>query len=254
MLKSIVGEARLNLMIDNSIYDKNRNFRLVLSSKFKAQPKRFCYPFNGLTNFRDERPTVHFAYFQSTLISFSPREVEMSNMITINVDDQVEVPMDVDNVQLEVKNDVCFVHGGVRRRRLAAPSNDRSKINQRFPQLLNFFESYVIKQWPEYERSVEFPYQPPAFPYQPPACYAQSQRAYITSVKISADERELLSISVVNNRFCWHVGRRHKSNNIYFQITPATFSFCQKCYDTDCRGATSPAFPIPVRFFFKAPE
>ena len=62
-------------------------------------------------------------------------------------------------------------------------------------------------------------------------------------------DRELVSISVVNNRFCWHVGRRHKSNNIYFQITPATFSFCQKCYDTDCRGATSPLFPIPVRFF-----
>ena len=70
VLKSIGGEARLNLMIDNSIYDKNRDFRLVLSSKFKAQPKRFCYPFNGLTNFRDERPTVDFAYFQSTLISF----------------------------------------------------------------------------------------------------------------------------------------------------------------------------------------
>ena len=242
VLKSIGGEARLNLMIDNSIYTKDRNFRLVLSSKFKAQPKRFCYPFNGLTNFRDERPTVDFAYFQSALISFSRREVEMLNMITINVDDQVEIPMDVDNVQLKVKNDVCFVPGRVRRRRLAAPSNYRRRVNQRFPQLLNYFESYVIKQWPEYEGSA-------VFPYQPPACYAQSQRAYITSVKISADERELVSISVVNNRFCWHVGRRHKSNNIFFQITPATFSFCQKCYDTDCRGATSPLFPIPVRFF-----
>ena len=89
----------------NAIYDKNRNLRLVLSSKFKAQPKRFCYPCNGLTNLRNERPTVDFAYFQSTLISFSPPEVVMFNIIVINVDDHMEVAMDVDNVQLEVKND-----------------------------------------------------------------------------------------------------------------------------------------------------
>ena len=167
-------------------------------------------------------------------------------MITINVDDQVEIPMDVDNVQLEVKNDVCFVPGRVRRRRLAATSNDRRKINQRFPQLLNFFDSYVIKQWPEYERSA-------VFPYQPPACYAQSQRAYITSVKISADQRELVSISVVNNRFCWHVARRHKSNNIYFQITPATFSFCQNAMILTVVVLPHLCFLFQY-VFFKAPE
>ena len=167
VLKSKRGQVRLCQNIDNTIYDSNRNLRLVLSNKFKAQLKRFCYPFNGFTNFRDERPTVDFAYFQSTLISFSPPEVVKLNMITINADDHMEVAMDIDNVQLEVKNDVCVAPVPerrcrvdalqlevkndecvapvrVRRSRLVALTNDRRKINLRFPQLLNFFESYVI--------------------------------------------------------------------------------------------------------------
>ena len=63
VLKSIRGEEGLNLMIDDTIYDSNRNFRLVLSSKFKAQPKKITILSRGFSNFRDERITLDFAYF-----------------------------------------------------------------------------------------------------------------------------------------------------------------------------------------------
>ena len=39
VLKSIGGEERLNLMIDDTSYDNSRNLRFVQSSMFKARPK-----------------------------------------------------------------------------------------------------------------------------------------------------------------------------------------------------------------------
>ena len=118
VLNSIRGEESLNLMIDDTIYDSNSNFRLVLYSKFKAQPKKIVILSRGYSNFRDERITLDFAYFQSTLISFSPPDVVKLNMITINADDCKEIAMDIDNVQLlEVKNDMCVAPLPVNRSR-----------------------------------------------------------------------------------------------------------------------------------------
>ena len=53
--------------------------------------------------------------------------------------------MDLDNVQLEVKNDEGVAPIAVRSSNAVAISNQRRKINLPFPQLLHFFESNVIK-------------------------------------------------------------------------------------------------------------
>ena len=88
----------------------------IVSSK--RSQKKIIILSRGLSNFRDERITLDFAYFQSTLISFSPPDVVKLNMITINADDCKEIAMDIDNVQLlEVKNDMCVAPLPVNRSR-----------------------------------------------------------------------------------------------------------------------------------------
>ena len=126
---------------------------------------------------------------------------------------------------------------------MVAISNHRKKIKLWFPpQLRHFFESKVIKKCPEYE-------SPSGLHNQPTACYDQSDWVYITSVEISFDKHELAYSSVVNHWFSRNAVRIHKSNNMYFQITPSTFTFRQKCYDTESHGATAQALQFQSVFF-----
>ena len=55
----------------------------------------------------------------------------------------------------------------------------------------------------------------------------------------------LVQYSVSGSRWCYVAGRNHKSNGIYI-VADVKLKMCyQKCHDPDCKGARSPALPLP---------
>ena len=76
----------------------------------------------------------------------------------------------------------------------------------------------------------------------------------VESVKRSKDKELLVHVTGTNCRYCQNIGRNHRSNRIYFQIT--TRGVVQRCHDaTDvldpemkyglCRDYASTAMPLP---------
>ncbi|KAL4448454.1 hypothetical protein ABPG75_005673 [Micractinium tetrahymenae] len=92
------------------------------------------------------------------------------------------------------------------------------------------------------------------------ACYGPCPypglEAFITSVcceggvqgrvrSWAALDDDLMLFTMRDNRFCGNVGRPHKSNGIYYVVDLRGGSWCQKCYDPDCRQYRSPLAPLP---------
>jgi hypothetical protein len=56
----------------------------------------------------------------------------------------------------------------------------------------------------------------------------------------------IATIRFANNRFCLCKGASHVSNNIYIVLDTARATFCQKCFDPDCYGFSSPKYQLPL--------
>eukprot|EP00760_Papus_ankaliazontas_P039406 PhM_4_TR9557/c0_g1_i1/m.38207 len=52
--------------------------------------------------------------------------------------------------------------------------------------------------------------------------------------------------SLKNTRFCGNIGREHKSNGTYIQVSLSTFRFCQRCHDYECRAYRGPEVDLPL--------
>lgn len=50
-------------------------------------------------------------------------------------------------------------------------------------------------------------------------------------------------------KYCANIGRHHKSNNVMLVADVNARHMTQKCFDPDCRGFQSPAWPIPPCVF-----
>jgi Herpesviridae UL52/UL70 DNA primase len=62
-------------------------------------------------------------------------------------------------------------------------------------------------------------------------------------------EDRILSLHMVNNRWCENVGRQHKSNNIVWNVDLVTHVCYQSCHDPDCRGFRGKVFAVPDELF-----
>jgi hypothetical protein len=61
-------------------------------------------------------------------------------------------------------------------------------------------------------------------------------------------EGNMLTYDIGKNRWCWNIGRQHKSNHIMIVIDLKQGVFYQKCHDPECQKINykSSDFPIPV--------
>lgn len=62
-------------------------------------------------------------------------------------------------------------------------------------------------------------------------------------------EERLLSFHMMDNRWCEHIGRQHKSNNIVWNVDLVNHTCYQTCHDPDCRGFKGEMFTIPDEVF-----
>jgi hypothetical protein len=60
--------------------------------------------------------------------------------------------------------------------------------------------------------------------------------------------------SVIGNRYCCNVARKHTKNNIYFQVNIEKHTYVQKCHADTCKGYKSEETSLPVELFFSSRE
>uniref|UniRef100_A0A0N5AMC0 DNA-directed primase/polymerase protein n=1 Tax=Syphacia muris TaxID=451379 RepID=A0A0N5AMC0_9BILA len=57
--------------------------------------------------------------------------------------------------------------------------------------------------------------------------------------------RRFITYYLAGCRFCFNIGREHRSNGVFWTVDLDN-AFCyQKCFDIDCRGTSSNYFPLP---------
>lgn len=61
----------------------------------------------------------------------------------------------------------------------------------------------------------------------------------------SNDSVAVLTYTVEGNRFCMNIARCHKSNGIYFMVQRGDGTVRQKCFDPECHDFVSPPIEIP---------
>ena len=59
-------------------------------------------------------------------------------------------------------------------------------------------------------------------------------------------EYMILIYNISNNRFCYNIGREHKSNGVYYVVDFRINVIYQRCYDHDCRGFKSDGWELPA--------
>ncbi|CAJ0954719.1 unnamed protein product, partial [Mesorhabditis belari] len=64
-------------------------------------------------------------------------------------------------------------------------------------------------------------------------------------VTIDKNKKPIITFYPANCRYCFKIGRQHKSNSQFWAVNVSKGDVVQRCFDPDCRSFTSNYFPIP---------
>ena len=230
----------LATFIDQDVYSRYQNFRLVLSAKHKDIGKRHLNLYLSREKRALQQSLISQDIFNATLvgypgllkstrnniISWKPTEAQNSKSVS-------DIPClgpnpSLDNKYEKRKNEVFF------------------NGKKMFPKVVNYFRVDIAKSWPRHFAQ--------AWPNLLEDNILPSKDAYIYSIRYYNKSNPTLTICVSGNRFCLNVMKRHSNNNILFVVDVANFCFTQKCHDDICRGYQSRKISLPPEMFFSTAE
>jgi hypothetical protein len=210
--KTRAGEVRRETtLIDDSVYSRNRCFRLLFNSKF-GKERQLELEHSSANRFFIEMPHPSLALL-SSMVSFVPDNTMLFDHSLLH---SSRSPADI-TAALRPQCDSIIAYG------------NKVQFDTHDPLL-----KHLIHSWDE-ARSKHDKF----FEKAPP-----------TGIDRIVDIGERLrTVTLSNNRFCFHKGSSHKSNHIYLVVDKTNRTFIQKCYDPDCRSFGSMKFHIPVSVF-----
>ena len=232
------GVLKESTFIDLGVYTGNRNFRLILSSKYRERGIRPLRLF--LPDTDDFIPSHDLTYeiFRKTLAGCNgiidcnllgwPSKPCPKQRLLVNRS-HIAAP------QNSFHRRVSFYANGAGRK---PPVNGRGGLDDvitHYPKLHNYFTTDILPNWPRLLDD--------ALQHIPTV-------AVVTKVEYSHYNRRYVYIKVLGNRYCHNVGRQHRRNNIYFVLDLTQFVFRQGCYDITCYGVLSGAVPIAPEVLF----
>ena len=203
------NEVNLRLFVDQSVYCSNQNFRMVLLAKFIDTGKRH---FNV---WLPKQRTILEKFKFSEIIFYDSLVCLPSLLIGLY---QKFVPCNFSCLGLSQ-----IPKRGVQLQNVLPSSNKNHALShgQMFPKLVDYFQKQVAVFWPkQYNADLNIPPMPTAKVYK--ICYYNSYDP-------------ILIIAVSENKYCLNVGRRHRNNNIFFQVNINDFSYTQRCHDDFCK-------------------
>mmetsp|Transcript_124785 Transcript_124785/g.216406 ORF Transcript_124785/g.216406 Transcript_124785/m.216406 type:complete len:577 (+) Transcript_124785:88-1818(+) len=199
-------------LVDESVYSRNRCFRLLWQRKFGKQAVLQSNPDNLREALgRNEIPPLQLLH---TMASFIPKDTPIFKHALIPAGLRHE----------ELKTKVVRVAGNGSTSTSVSDGIDVS--------LHRGLMRYLTDTWDEVRRSNE----PGGVPHGQGPAAIQSM--------VEMDNRYWV-VTLANNKFCFCKGASHVSNHVYMVVDRYEASFRQKCHDVDCRNFRSPEFPIP---------
>lgn len=209
--------AREVSLVDESVYSRNRCFRLLYNSKYgKNTTLRLA---GGACN--GEAAVLRLL---GTMASFVPDGVPLFQHPLI--------PADFGHVAFMATRPVGAAAGGG----LAGGSSDRASgrpvdVGSISGELLR----HLIDSWDRVRWANEN------------VAAGRTAPTRVASCVRAGDDGRFLLITLLNNRFCFCKGKSHRSNSIFLVVDAETSSFYQKCHDrSDCGPHfKSPSFEIP---------
>mmetsp|Transcript_39133 Transcript_39133/g.72945 ORF Transcript_39133/g.72945 Transcript_39133/m.72945 type:complete len:481 (+) Transcript_39133:47-1489(+) len=216
--KSDVPDWRETTMIDESVYSRNRSFRLLFQSKF-GKDRRLDLDRSSALKVFENMPHPSVALLQS-MVTFVPRDTKMF----------VHAIIPEGFGHMDMKAARVQRGGSV----VVRSPDGKVGVAQQDP-LLN----HLVREWDKIremnEKGRTFP-----VPTAVQSCLEMDQR--------------FLTVTLLNNRFCLCKSSSHISNHVYMVVDKEHNCFHQKCFDPDCRGFASQTFAIPPWIFDNVPE
>ena len=234
--KLVAGQPQVSTLVDISVYTNNRNFRILLSSKFKDRGNRPLHLYIPPVIIPQQDLT--YDIFRRTLIACNG--IKDWNLLAWP---NKQVPrkrrrLNLHNASQPLRRQESDI---VRRNVVAVPipnlmavRNQTSAVDQ-YPKLWSYFDTHILPTW----------HLPLDQNLSPIAC-APSVR----SLKYSRYNNNFVYINVTGNRYCHNIQRQHTSNQIFFRVELTKFIFRQGCYDIGCNGVLSRALPLPPEILF----
>lgn len=205
------------MFCDQSVYSKNRHFRIFQNTKWGKNTPLLLSPDNSY------KPNLHSGFksedvyletlFLDSLISYFELSSDKStpNVKVINFS-----PMES---SVSTKTREGGVEGIASTSCSKESTNKRVVNNSPYPDVDNFINKLVSpgRIW----RSV----------------YFASSSAIV--------------YDIVGNRYCENIRRQHKSNNVKYIVNLSSYTYYQKCHDFECLHFRSTASKLPVELVFK---
>jgi hypothetical protein len=265
--------ASTAVMIDQSVYTRNRSFRLLLSSKnapaflvsppsqsgydaFTHPPPQLESPPVLLVSARNEFPLQGVELkdiFRATLISNVECTRDRLKLLTFNERDEAAVIPATEFSTTPASQDVSTVSVGGstnpngKRIRAAAASSSGSSTSRRFhsgPSPFPRVEKFLLQHI----------HSPASNGSKTTATSQDGRISGWTYVKDSAGgaegdnsvlTRHSITFNLSYHRYCGNVGRAHVSNGVYYVVDLLARTMDQRCWDHDCRYYRSPPITVP---------
>ena len=210
LLSAFDSKSKSKLIIDLSVYNKNQNFRLILSSKFGKNS-----PLTLVDKNLNDVNVFNKQIFLDTLIC--------DQDLVVNTFDQTKTP---DNNELFSESCMPTVKPHV-------PSYEKNnlinKVSSKYPSIDNVSSKYpsidkVSSKYPLIDNIVR----------------SQIGSGKIRKIKMYENKettnKPILIYEIAGYHFCDNVKRNHRSNNIYFIADVCRMCIYQKCHDPVCEG------------------
>eukprot|EP00913_Durusdinium_trenchii_P014187 g13314.t1 len=203
-------ESRCTCVIDESVYSRNRSFRLLFQSKFgkdrrlDLDPKMEHVFFGG-------KPHPCVALLR-TMASFVPDGTELFQHEII--------PKEYSHRQLKASR---MSRGGS----VLIRKENGTMVTAHCDPLVH----HLLRAWDEVRQLNEKDFREPA-------------AATVVQSVVEMDNR-YITVTLGNNHYCFCKGSSHLRNHVYLVVDVLQASFHQKCFDPDCRSFASCSFAIP---------
>ena len=209
----------MSLFIDNSVYTRNRAFRLYLSRKLGKTSvllpttRRGPFPIISLQGKQQEVDKELFFALLITNVDETPARLLMAYD---EADPQQCRRFRGRIMQLQHRNP----QAGIEQRSHSVPSHHYE------PSPCPLLDEFIEKFCSQYRKE------------GPPV------RTFIRSwAQVSPTQ---LIYNIQGHRFCGNVNREHRSNGVYYVVDVLSGSWYQRCYDRECSNYRSPSLPIPL--------
>ena len=237
IIKLVAGHRCVSTLIDLSVYTNNRNFRIILSSKFHDRGVRPLHLYIAVPSMIVPEENLTYDIFRSTLIGCTgtgdwnllgwpanPARNKRRHLILPHAG--VPLRRQMDNVpRIAVPVQVPNPN----------PVRLRITANEQYPKIWSYFDNQILPTWPQ-----------PLDENLPPIVCVSS----VYSVKYSRVNNNFIYVNDMGNRYCNNIHGQHARNNIFFRIEVSNFRFMQGCHDVACGRAFSPAIALPPEVLF----